>query len=147
MNTGQMEHRAQVVELGEGVTQAVCTCGWRSDRYGLDKQVDTMDALQPARDAADHPSGTPRCLESYLCHRLRSRSARVHGPGAETNLVERAELCRPGRRSIVNRTDPAGFRRCLMRYIEEWIALRRAESLADPAGSSQAYGGGCTMAG
>ena len=48
-----MEHRTQVVELGEGVTQAACTCGWRSDRYGQDKQTGTMDALQQARDAAD----------------------------------------------------------------------------------------------
>jgi hypothetical protein len=31
----------------------VCTCGWRSDRYGEDKQAGTMDALQQARDAAD----------------------------------------------------------------------------------------------
>jgi hypothetical protein len=48
-----MEHRTQVVELGEGVTQAVCTCGWRSARYGADKQSGTMDSLQQARDAAD----------------------------------------------------------------------------------------------
>jgi len=31
----------------------VCTCGWRSDRYGEGKQAGTMDALQQARDAAD----------------------------------------------------------------------------------------------
>ena len=48
-----MEHRTQVIELGEGVTQAVCTCGWRSDRYGQDKLAGPMDALQRARDAAD----------------------------------------------------------------------------------------------
>jgi len=48
-----VDHRTQVVELGEGRTQAVCTCGWRSDRYGEDKRVGTMDAVQQARDAAD----------------------------------------------------------------------------------------------
>jgi hypothetical protein len=48
-----VEHRTQVVELGEGRTQAVCTCGWRSDRDGEDKQVGTMDAVQQAGDAAD----------------------------------------------------------------------------------------------
>jgi hypothetical protein len=31
----------------------VCTCGWRSDRYGQDEQAGTMDALQRTRDAAD----------------------------------------------------------------------------------------------
>ena len=48
-----MEHRTRIVDLGEGVTQAVCTCGWRSDRYGHDKRTGTMDALQQAREAAD----------------------------------------------------------------------------------------------
>ncbi len=48
-----MDHRTQVIELGEGMTQAVCTCGWRSERYGQNKQTGTMDALQQARDAAD----------------------------------------------------------------------------------------------
>lgn len=48
-----MEHRTRVRELGEGVAQAVCTCGWQSDRYGEDKHAGTMDALQQARDAAD----------------------------------------------------------------------------------------------
>jgi hypothetical protein len=48
-----MEHRTRVIELGEGVAQAVCTCGWRSDRYGNDKRTGTMDALQHAREAAD----------------------------------------------------------------------------------------------
>jgi hypothetical protein len=48
-----MEHRTQILDLGEGVTQAVCTCGWRSDRYGQDKRTGTMDALQHAREAAD----------------------------------------------------------------------------------------------
>jgi hypothetical protein len=49
----RVDHRTQVIELGEGMTQAVCTCGWRSERYGRDKQTGTMDALQEARDAAD----------------------------------------------------------------------------------------------
>jgi hypothetical protein len=48
-----MEHRTRVIELGEGLTQAVCSCGWRSDRYGTDKRTGTMDALQHAREAAD----------------------------------------------------------------------------------------------
>lgn len=48
-----MEHHTQVVELGEGVVQAACSCGWRSPRYGEDKRTGTMDALQQARDAAD----------------------------------------------------------------------------------------------
>ena len=48
-----MEHRTQVVELGEGVVQAACSCGWHSARYGEDKRTGTMDALQQARDAAD----------------------------------------------------------------------------------------------
>jgi hypothetical protein len=48
-----VDHGTQVVELGEGRTQAVCTCGWRTDRYGEDKQAGTMDALQQAGDAAD----------------------------------------------------------------------------------------------
>lgn len=48
-----MEHRTEVVELGEGVTQAVCSCGWRSERFGTSKRLGTMDALEQARDAAD----------------------------------------------------------------------------------------------
>jgi hypothetical protein len=84
-----MGHGTQVLELGEGVTQAVCTCGWRSDRYGQDKQVGTMDALQRPAMPPTCTSGTPRCPESYSCRRFRSRSARAHG--AETNLVERAD--------------------------------------------------------
>lgn len=49
----RVEHRTQVVEHGEGVAQAVCTCGWRSATYGERKETGTMDALQQARDAAD----------------------------------------------------------------------------------------------
>ena len=48
-----MEHRTTIVELGEGMTQVGCSCGWRSERYGLDRDVGTMDALQQAKDAAD----------------------------------------------------------------------------------------------
>lgn len=49
----RVDHRTQVIELGEGVTQAVCACGWHSERYGEDRETGTMDALQEARDAAD----------------------------------------------------------------------------------------------
>lgn len=40
-----MEHRTTIVELGEGATQVVCSCGWRSPVFGRDKSVGTMDAL------------------------------------------------------------------------------------------------------
>jgi hypothetical protein len=33
--------------------QAVCSCGWRSERYGVEKDTGTMEALQRAKDAAD----------------------------------------------------------------------------------------------
>ncbi len=48
-----MEHRTSIVQRGEGATQAVCSCGWRSPLYGADKNEGTMDSLQEARDAAD----------------------------------------------------------------------------------------------
>lgn len=48
-----MEHRTTIVQLGEGRTQAVCSCGWRSAVFGADKTVGTMDALQEATDARD----------------------------------------------------------------------------------------------
>jgi hypothetical protein len=48
-----MEHRTTIVEVGEGRTQAVCSCGWRSEVYGADKTEGTMDALQEATDARD----------------------------------------------------------------------------------------------
>jgi len=48
-----MKHRTTIIELGEGTTQAVCSCGWRSKRYGVEKNTGTMDALQRAQDAAD----------------------------------------------------------------------------------------------
>ena len=38
-----MEHRTTIIELGEGTTQVVCSCGWRSERYGRDKDIGTMD--------------------------------------------------------------------------------------------------------
>jgi hypothetical protein len=48
-----MEHRITIIELGEGMTQAVCSCGWRSERCGVEKNTGTMDPLQRAQDAAD----------------------------------------------------------------------------------------------
>lgn len=48
-----MEHRTTIIELSEGTTEVVCSCGWRSERYGLDKDTGTMDASQQAKDAAD----------------------------------------------------------------------------------------------
>jgi hypothetical protein len=48
-----MKHCTTIIELGEGTTQAVCSCGWRSKRYGVGKKAGTMDALQQAQDAAD----------------------------------------------------------------------------------------------
>ena len=48
-----MEHRITIIELGEGMTQAVCSCGWRSERYGGEKNTGIMDPLQQAQDAAD----------------------------------------------------------------------------------------------
>ncbi|HKC28332.1 MAG TPA: hypothetical protein VKB75_10000 [Jatrophihabitans sp.] len=51
--TGGERHDTHVIRLGEGVTQAVCDCGWRSKRFGEDKRLGTMDALQAAQEAAD----------------------------------------------------------------------------------------------
>jgi hypothetical protein len=48
-----MEHRTTIIQVGEGSTQAVCSCGWRSERYGVEKDTGTMEALQRAKDAAD----------------------------------------------------------------------------------------------
>jgi hypothetical protein len=48
-----MEHRTTIIESGEGTTQVVCSCGWRSEQYGIDKNTGTMDPLQQAQDAAD----------------------------------------------------------------------------------------------
>jgi hypothetical protein len=46
-------HTTRVVGLGEGIAQAVCDCGWTSPRFGEEKRLGTMDALQAAKDAAD----------------------------------------------------------------------------------------------
>jgi hypothetical protein len=52
--TDHQQHRARVIELDEGITQAVCDwCGWHSARFGRDKRLGTMDALQQAKDAGD----------------------------------------------------------------------------------------------
>lgn len=48
-----MDHDITITALGEGQTQAVCSCGWRSERFGAEKDTGTMDALQQARDAGD----------------------------------------------------------------------------------------------
>ena len=48
-----LSHVTRIVDLGEGVAQAVCECGWSSPRFGADKRLGTMDALQAAEDAAD----------------------------------------------------------------------------------------------
>jgi hypothetical protein len=48
-----MEHAITIVETGEGRTQAVCSCGWRSPVFGVDKSEGTMDSLQQAVDAGD----------------------------------------------------------------------------------------------
>lgn len=48
-----MTHASRIVSLGEGIAQAVCECGWRSPRFGVDKRLGTMDALQAAEEAAD----------------------------------------------------------------------------------------------
>jgi glucose-6-phosphate dehydrogenase assembly protein OpcA len=48
-----VRHRTRVISQGEGVSQAACECGWRSEPYGVDKESGTMDALQRAREAAD----------------------------------------------------------------------------------------------
>lgn len=48
-----MQHTTRVLELGEGLAQAVCDCGWHSARFGENKRLGTMDALQAAEDAAD----------------------------------------------------------------------------------------------
>jgi hypothetical protein len=46
-------HTTRVVGLGEGIAQAVCVCGWQSPRFGEEKRLGTMDALQAAREAGD----------------------------------------------------------------------------------------------
>ena len=46
-------HETRIIGLGEGIAQAVCDCGWESPRFGADKRLGTMDALQAATEAAD----------------------------------------------------------------------------------------------
>ena len=48
-----MRHDITIATAGEGQTQARCSCGWRSEQFGRDKETGTMDALQQARDAGD----------------------------------------------------------------------------------------------
>jgi hypothetical protein len=48
-----MRHRWTVVQLDEGAAQATCSCGWRSDVFGADKTLGTMDPLQQASEAGD----------------------------------------------------------------------------------------------
>lgn len=48
-----MRHEITIATLAGGQTQARCSCEWRSERFGGDKQSGTMDALQQARDAGD----------------------------------------------------------------------------------------------
>ena len=46
-------HSTTIQQLGEGVVQAVCSCGWRSPVFGAGKTAGTMDPLQHAAEAAD----------------------------------------------------------------------------------------------
>jgi hypothetical protein len=48
-----VHHSTTIQQLGEGVVQAVCSCGWRSPVFGADKATGTMDPLQHATEAAD----------------------------------------------------------------------------------------------
>jgi hypothetical protein len=48
-----MEHRRSIRHFGEGAVQANCSCGWRSDVFGADKSLGTMDPLPQADEAAD----------------------------------------------------------------------------------------------
>ena len=48
-----MQHRVRINQLGEGALQAVCTCGWRSEVFGINKTAGTMDPLQQVTDAVD----------------------------------------------------------------------------------------------
>jgi len=47
-----MDHTT-IHEVGEGGSQAVCSCGWRSPVFGADKAVGTMDPVQRAAEAGD----------------------------------------------------------------------------------------------
>jgi len=55
-----IEHRATIVELSEGRTQAACSCGWRSAVFGADKSAGTMDDLSRQPRPATWTSGTKR---------------------------------------------------------------------------------------
>jgi hypothetical protein len=48
-----VRHEITIATVGEGQAQARCSCGWRSEGFGADKQTGAMDALQRARDAGD----------------------------------------------------------------------------------------------
>lgn len=48
-----MDHHTTTHEVGEGGVQAVCSCGWRSQVFGMDKAGGTMDPLQRAAEAGD----------------------------------------------------------------------------------------------
>jgi hypothetical protein len=48
-----VHHSTTIQQLGEGVVQAVCSCGWRSPVFGAGKTTGTMDPLQHAAEAAD----------------------------------------------------------------------------------------------
>ena len=50
---GGPHHSTHVIGLGEGIAQAVCDCGWGSERFGSNKRLGTTDALESAKDAAD----------------------------------------------------------------------------------------------
>jgi hypothetical protein len=48
-----MDHHTTIHEVGEGGSQAACSCGWRSPVFGADKAAGTMDPVQRAAEAAD----------------------------------------------------------------------------------------------
>ncbi|HZZ52635.1 MAG TPA: hypothetical protein VFE65_37530 [Pseudonocardia sp.] len=48
-----VEHSPTIAQIGEGAVQAICSCGWRSEVFGADETLGTMDPLQQAREAAD----------------------------------------------------------------------------------------------
>lgn len=47
-----MRHETAIIDVGEGAAQARCSCGWRSEVFGLRKNG-TMDAWQHAEEARD----------------------------------------------------------------------------------------------
>jgi hypothetical protein len=48
-----VEHSRTIIQLDEGAVRAVCSCGWRSPVFGMEKTGGTMDPLQQASEAAD----------------------------------------------------------------------------------------------